>query len=376
MQKTFLLILTVIVYSCNGKAEKSLNIAKEVEIKIDTSITPKFISQIKEPWDDLSNSRLVFSDFDAEYAIKGDKLEKANPKDVQIVDLVNDEELELFLEKANTFENLEGLSVVNANITVNKFNEIIEKLIDKQYFQKLILYHCQIKTVPSSISKLKHLRTVALSRNSIASLPNEIGKLTELRYINLYNNRSFNRFPDAIGFLTKLEELGFAGTKVSQLPKTIGNCKNLIKITANACRINELPEELGNCEKLKDINLGYNQISVIPSTLGKLKNLKNLGLGGNNLSNLPKELENLDKLESLMIDGNNFENFPNEVLDMDKLASLWIHKNNITTIPIEITKKRVVIYADKGKINQNDIQKIREIRPNISIYDPIINEKL
>jgi len=222
-----------------------------------------------------------------------------------------------------------------------------------------------------STVKLKDLETLDISENHLSTLPKEIGGLKNLRHLNLRNNRPLKILPPEIGSLIQVQYLGFEGSKLSKIPNTIGGCKNLIKIVGNACKIEAIPFEIGKCTELREINLSYNKIDSIPSEIGELNSLKTISLGGNHIRKLPNSFEKLSKLRFCGLGHNQFKTFPNPVLRLQKVQTLWLHENEFNEVPIDLANMKSLIYflVDEPELNSENVEKIKELNPQIRFID-------
>jgi len=79
----------------------------------------------------------------------------------------------------------------------------------------------RLRSIPASIERLTHLRSLSLANNELVSLPNSIGTLTTLEYLNLDDNR-LTQCP-IIRRLTNLVYLNLSNNQIDTLPRTIEN---------------------------------------------------------------------------------------------------------------------------------------------------------
>lgn len=84
----------------------------------------------------------------------------------------------------------------------------------------LYLNHNALSTVPSEISKLRHLELLDLSGNSLITLPAELGMLTQLKELYLFDNHISN-LPPELGSLHQLQTLGVEGNPLDPSLKVI-----------------------------------------------------------------------------------------------------------------------------------------------------------
>jgi len=130
------------------------------------------------------------------------------------------------------------------------------------------------------ISSFKCLRALTLDRSDIKELPNSIGKLKHLRYLDLSGNRDIKLLPASITKLLNLQTLRLEW------------CYNL----------QELPEDITNLISLRHLVLyGCDNLTYMPHGLGKLTALQTLTQFtlGEKGSCVPKRKGGLADLESL-----------------------------------------------------------------------------
>ena len=77
----------------------------------------------------------------------------------------------------------------------------------------------KLNSIPSSISKLRNLRTLDLSHNRINELPEELGLCFNLRYLFLFDN-NIKTLPYSFG---NMIELLFIGIEGNPLEPSIAN---------------------------------------------------------------------------------------------------------------------------------------------------------
>ena len=154
-----------------------------------------------------------------------------------------------------------------------------------KFIRLLDLHNMGIKTIPSSIKKLKHLRYLDLSKNEdIKMLPNsivklynlqtlklsecrnlkellrDINKLVNLRFLEIDEYSSLTHMPNGLGQLTNLQTLSrFVISKgsIDSIPKSSSGLKELAKL-------NELRDNLSieNLKHRKDAVLEYKDANL------------------------------------------------------------------------------------------------------------------
>ena len=127
---------------------------------------------------------------------------------------------------------------------------------------KLFLQNNGLTSFPASLSQLRKLEVLDISRNKISVIDNyDFPNLTELY-------ASFNGITSFDLWATKMKILDLLGNKIKLLPPNI--------------------DEL--CPNLKHLNIGFNSLVALPSTMGFMISIKELFVSGNILKNFPYEI--------------------------------------------------------------------------------------
>ena len=146
---------------------------------------------------------------------------------------------------------LKNLSLYGASYSKNLSTTDLNVLSELQSLETLDLRYCRISTaVPSSWSKLKKLKTVYLSNNTITGLPEEIGEIESLVTFEAASNQ------------------------IKSIPVSIGNLANLVTLNLNENQIEVLIKELENIATLRTLNLANNRIGTIAALLNSQVNLE------------------------------------------------------------------------------------------------------
>ncbi|KAK4779149.1 hypothetical protein SAY86_006677 [Trapa natans] len=168
-------------------------------------------------------------------------------------------------------------------------------------------------TLPSDLSSLSSLRTLAVQRNSLSGpVPSLVG-LSNLQDVYLDNN-NFTSVPAGIfRGLTSVQTLSLSQNldlAPWSIPTDLNESTSLTVFYAdNTNIVGTLPDFLGNLASLQSVRLSYNNLTgPIPSSFGgsQIQNLwlnnQDVGLSGT-----------LDVLSS-----------------MEQLSQVWLHKNQFT----------------------------------------------
>ncbi|KAJ0613070.1 putative virus X resistance protein-like, coiled-coil [Helianthus annuus] len=165
----------------------------------------------------------------------------------------------------------------------------ISQLFNHMYVRVLHLALPELRTLPESICKLKHLRYLNLSNSWIEALPESIMYLQNLQVLILCWCSRLRKLPESICKLRYLKYLTLLGSGIEVLPGGLKDMINLQRLDINRCRsLRYLPvgiEKLTNLRMLPRFPVGKERGAKI-SELGdlnllegelKIEGLKNVG---------------------------------------------------------------------------------------------------
>lgn len=163
----------------------------------------------------------------------------------------------LFPDSIGGFTNLKAIEMLNVG-------ELPE---DYDCFASLESFHARgsFRTIPSSIGSLKKLKKLSLWRfydrirmtegEPVITVPNEIGDMASLEEICLEMN--VKTLPSSIGKLKSLKRLDVDGTAINSLPDEIGDAINLEKLDVGNTSMSTHPSTLTNLKKLRRLHLSH-----------------------------------------------------------------------------------------------------------------------
>ncbi|GJZ78672.1 Toll/interleukin-1 receptor domain-containing protein [Tanacetum coccineum] len=156
---------------------------------------------------------------------------------------------------ASSFGNLEWLISLGfgARINVDSFSDIICGL---QCLRKLTL-EGGIPEAPKNLDQLECIEELIFSSTDIRNLPDSICKLKHLKSLELKSCLLLEKLPDDLGRIESLETL------------IITNCNRLRDIPNNM--VSELPEEIGRLECLKELDITGTGICHPPQSIFRVK---------------------------------------------------------------------------------------------------------
>jgi Leucine-rich repeat (LRR) protein len=236
--------------------------------------------------------------------------------------------------------------------------------------RKLEMSHCDIISLPSSISRLVGLRDLYLNNNNgLAVLPSELCLLPALRLLCVSNtaitgvpalqhvthlyvsNTNITAFPTGYPVLTDLDissnrgyelvpmvqslhVLHMDNMELSVLPGWIGEYTLLLSLSFDKNGLDAIPSSIGKLSLLRHLSMRDNNIETLPTSLWDLSQLTGLNLANNNLSHIPNQIGNLVSLAILNVSGNTgLKNLPYTIYRATKLFDISIGNTSIVSLP-------------------------------------------
>ena len=210
------------------------------------------------------------------------------PKPEKLAVLILDSlQLTQLPKNLSRFKNLSQLSLIhNPDLDWEK---VFEKLKDFPLVF-LNLQHNDIKSLPSSVTKLSELKDLKLSYNELKDEQSYI-YLSQLP--NLYavwiDFNELTVVPDNIGLLSQITYLYLDGNRLSDVPPTMRSMKSLTVLHLGYNNFSQLPERFMEMPGLLMVHINNNQITAIPRNYGSKKyTLLALLLDGNPI--VPEEV--------------------------------------------------------------------------------------
>lgn len=137
----------------------------------------------------------------------------------------------------------------------------------------LDLHNTGLDILPSSISKLKHLRSLDLSKNEVIKrLPSSITELLNLQTLKLYSCKRLEELPRKLRNMTSLRRLETGQcTGLTHMPSGIGKLTSLQTLTRFIVGVDSIERTSGGLRELKDLNDLRGELQI-----AKLENVKNV----------------------------------------------------------------------------------------------------
>jgi leucine-rich repeat protein SHOC2 len=255
------------------------------------------------------------------------------------------------------FTNLKCLKLENVNISKN-----IESITKLKELLFLEISKCPVFFIPSEIRNLKNLKVLFLKDIQLIYLPIEINELIHLSSLFLKNTQLFD-FPD-ISNLTELKIFESCGNSFDEIKLNFTNLKKLEIIMIdgnNNINLNEFIDSIYSIkDQIKYFSFLNENIREIPEKLYNFENLEGLNLGLNKITEIDDNIQNLTKLKELYIDGNYLITLPDSIINLKSLEYLSVKDNNIKSISRSIKNFCLVLKSfqiDNNPINFKKIGK-------------------
>ncbi|KAJ0613117.1 putative virus X resistance protein-like, coiled-coil [Helianthus annuus] len=167
----------------------------------------------------------------------------------------------------------------------------ISQLFNHMYVRVLHLALPELRTLPESICKLKHLRYLNLSNSRIEALPESIMYLQNLQVLILRYCRRLCKLPESICKLRYLKYLTLQGSGIEVLPDGLKDMISLQHLDINGCNsLRCLPFGIGKLTSLRMLPWFH---------VGKERGAKIRELGDLNLLEGKLEIEGLKNVGGL-----------------------------------------------------------------------------
>lgn len=229
--------------------EKSLTIMQEIKIRFD-DCSQQLFNAIN------TNSMQLKNDDEKDLVSNKEKKESKTVK------------RNLNTEKNDEYKFIEEEIIKELNSIINDEIPLVESIShgDLGYTLRdgkisgLRIISQKLYCLPDNFTKLIELEELFLHDTKIIELPQNFGKLKKLKILRLSLN-SLESLPESISELTNLEELDIWGNNLSSLPLNLGNLRKLKILLCYDNKLNDIPESFLNLTNLKVLNFKNNKLS-------------------------------------------------------------------------------------------------------------------
>ncbi|PWA88346.1 toll/interleukin-1 receptor (TIR) domain-containing protein [Artemisia annua] len=177
----------------------------------------------------------------------------------------------------SSFGNLERLISLGLCACTN-LESFSRSICGLQCLTKLTL-EGSITEAPPCLDQLDCLEELTFSYTEIKHLPDSICKLKHLKSLKIKSCWLLEKLPDDIGRLESLEKLILSDcSHLQDIPNNICKMKFINTLRLRGCiRVVELPEDIGCLEDLKELNVEGTGITRLPRSIFQLRGLRIVG---------------------------------------------------------------------------------------------------
>ncbi|KAM5574862.1 hypothetical protein ABKV19_014021 [Rosa sericea] len=200
------------------------------------------------------------------------------------------------------------------------------------------LEDCKVlKDLPQSFYRLKSVETLVLSGcSNFENLSEDLGEMESLRTL-FADNTAIRSIPSSIVRLKNLKYLSLCGLKRSRPKSLPSRFWSLLLPGTYPKSTNLLPPSLSGLYSLRQLRLRNCGLTndTVPKDLGSLSSLEALDLGSNSFSRLPS-LRGLSKLKCLLLDDCKLTDDAIDPMDLWSLSSLGmldLDRNSFCILP-------------------------------------------
>ncbi|RZC62260.1 hypothetical protein C5167_024020 [Papaver somniferum] len=183
----------------------------------------------------------------------------------------------------------------------------IQSLFTNRNLRVLYLSGSSIQRLPASISKLRNLRYLNLSRCQKLDALHDglINSLYKLQTLILHDCCSLSELPEDLGLMKNLRHLDVSYTGIAKFPESVTELCDLQTLDVSHCKkFTELPENIGAWKQLRSLNISHTEVSKLPVSITDLFKLEKLRLYYcPNLTALPRGMEGLSRLQKIDTSG-------------------------------------------------------------------------
>lgn len=231
-----------------------------------------------------------------------------------------------------------------------------------EHVQCIHLANSALNILPDSIQQLTKLTYLDISSNTVSQLPQGIGELIHLQILHAERNSlCASSFPDSFGRLRAMKKLFLSFNSIEMIPKVFSGLEQLTELNLDHNKVQYISSGVSlGLSNLKFLRLSDNYLTTLNEEIRYLLSLELLELHQNSLTRLPLGLGELSQLKSISLNNNKLSdavNFP-DVSSLTELSQFSLWHNKIDRIPSSIGTLSSLI---KLALPLNKIRSIRDV---------------
>ena len=190
-------------------------------------------------------------------------------------------------------------AALNLNYWKQHLSQVPESTWELTEAETLVLADNDLQQISPRVGMLRHLRMLDLGHNALSSLPDELGDLTQLSdFLYLHDNR-LSALPVSLSGLKRLRYLNISKNLFEIFPEAICGMTALRELRMSDNSIQSLSESIVGLRNLREVHLRNNLLTSLPECISQMPELRLLDLRGNAIKFLPETLLSMPKLEKL-----------------------------------------------------------------------------
>jgi hypothetical protein len=221
-----------------------------------------------------------------------------------------------------------------------------KQIYELKSLKSLTLSECSFGKIPDGISSAKNLKELKLVNCKIDKFTEDILKNSSIESLHIENTDLKNLIDADFFSVSKIKELIFLGSDLTQLHRIIGKLKVLKSIVLKENKLSTIPLSVLKYKKLESLSIVHNCFTTVPDTLAELKNLKRIDFSFNQLNEIDCDFKSLPKLEELDLSYNEFKEFPDRILEIKHLNKLKISYNLFKSLDERGFQQQKLKYLD------------------------------
>ncbi|TAG00417.1 MAG: hypothetical protein EAZ44_09440 [Cytophagia bacterium] len=225
---------------------------------------------------------------------------------------------------------------------------------EEQYVDRThIVIGDSAKYLPKQILLMKNLKEIVIRNNFILDIENAIDLMSQLPRLEILiiDSCGLKEIPTNIHKLKHLKSLSLSKNKITYLSENITKVDNLETLEISCNPLSKISDKIDSTWKISELFLAANNFTDVPDIIYNLKNLELLALHDNKIKNISPKIKNLKKLYVLGLVGTLVEDLPNEIKYIKHNCLIHLNKT-----PLSKNKKRIDEINKMFKTEYNVVQ--------------------